>query len=116
MTKYLYEGSLSPQTAENIMDMIGKYPYPVEVSGRIDADRFDTLFSDRSYVNTGEGCMGEQTTERRRGIPFGFVFKTNDEDAGFLFLPDQEAFSRFVKAFPDITVNANPFQTIMGED
>lgn len=116
MKQYHYDGLLSKDTIDSILDMTSIYPNPVEVTAMPDHKLFDMIFSDRSYVAGGEDCMGQPTSTERGGIPYGFVPKNfaDPKSGGFIFLPDVEAHARFIEAFYGLVVKPHPFTTSFG--
>jgi hypothetical protein len=107
--QYLYDGALSPQTADYIHDMMKRYPYPLELSA-FPGKRMPKM---PEYPLIREGCMGEPYAST--SAMWGLVHKDfSNQSAGcFLFLYSPAEKKMVEEAVPDLIVNADPFKTVI---
>lgn len=114
MTSLLYDGVLSSHERRSIIDALDKYPHAIEANAFPGSTEFHRVYDDRTWTHFGEDCMGGNYTQERKGVPYCIVWKNFPKNEGcFILLPDQNAYDRFLEAFPQLVVNAKPFKTVL---
>jgi hypothetical protein len=111
----LYDGALSPDVARWAKDFLNSKPHVVEVSNLPPSKDMDAIWADRTYQAETDS-MGKTYIVTHPGVAWGYVHKNFGavpHEGGFLFFPDQDAYDRFVKAFPAFIVNLKPFRTLL---
>lgn len=109
MTQYLYDGAISPDTANSIRSMMERFPYPLELR-EFPGKRMPKM-PDHPIMR--EGCMGESYAST--SAMWGLVHKDfSNQGAGcFLFLCSPEEKKMIEDSVPDLVVNSNPFKTVI---
>lgn len=104
--KYCYSGFLSEHTASSVKSFGKKYLHVLEIT------RLPYDWSEWHEQNLVDHHIRDRDTDADR-ITKMYGTVRNNEESLFLFLSSKNEKDLFVKAFPNLIINENPFTTII---